>query len=229
MYEVTMSVQLITNNAEAPLNSEVTIGATSFVLSSGYGSLFPFPTVGENHFFVRFGTNATNEVVRCTERVIDTITCEALTMEWPAGTEVALTASKESMSDFVQKDGVQLLEKKKFQGVKDNYQLVTISTNTLTINYRNGCTYSVIIDQDINNIVIQNGPGITESGGFTIRFLQDGAGSHAIVFSGSLFDWNDSDGPPDITQAATGEDILVFLNFNGESKWKGGAFGLNFG
>lgn len=91
---------LFSNNAKSTLASTANAAATSFTLNTGDGSLFPSPDVPTQRFWLRFGTNDTNEVVRCTARSSDTITCSALVNTWPSGTEVKLLLNQEALYDF---------------------------------------------------------------------------------------------------------------------------------
>lgn len=90
----------IANNATSALASEVATGATSLVVTTGGGALFPAISHALEDFYVRLGDDAVNEVVRCTARSGDTLTCVAITADWPLGTEISLMASKETFDSF---------------------------------------------------------------------------------------------------------------------------------
>jgi len=86
---------LFENNAVGALSGSISGGATSFSLVGGQGALFPNPSNTFEYFYVRIGTDASNEVVKCTARATDTITCNATVGGWSSGAAVQLTLPKQ--------------------------------------------------------------------------------------------------------------------------------------
>lgn len=84
----------VSNNADSALAADIGIGAVSFTLATGEGAEFPTLS-GAQYFYVRIGTDASNEVVRVTARSGDVCTCLATASAWTAGTRVMLPVCKE--------------------------------------------------------------------------------------------------------------------------------------
>lgn len=93
---------LAANNAASELASSASAGATSLTLTASAGAKFPAITNVLDFFYVRLGTDSSNEVVKVTARSSDTLTCSATVGAWPSTTPVALTLCKEYL-DFVPK------------------------------------------------------------------------------------------------------------------------------
>lgn len=89
----------VANNAVSVLASSVSASDTSFSVAAGQGTKFPADS-GGSYFYVRVGDDALNEVVKCTSRTTDAITCEAFTLGWDASTPVALTVCKELFDEL---------------------------------------------------------------------------------------------------------------------------------
>lgn len=85
---------LYSNNAVAHLAATAPPGSTEFTVATGYGNLFPNPTVGDQ-FYVRLGTDFDNEVVRISARNADTFICNPTTQNWGSKTPVILTVCAE--------------------------------------------------------------------------------------------------------------------------------------
>lgn len=85
---------IVTNNAVSSLDSSIIAGATSLTLTAGTGALFPSPSGGE-YFYLKIGSNSSNEVVKVTARSTDTLTCVATASGWSSGTAVSVTMCKE--------------------------------------------------------------------------------------------------------------------------------------
>ncbi|HRD65726.1 MAG TPA: hypothetical protein PKY50_06175 [Candidatus Competibacter sp.] len=88
-----MSVAIVSDNAVSTLASATGIGATSFTVPTGDGALFPSPGTLE-HFLATIGPDEDNEVVRCTARSGDTVTCDALTATHAQGARVMVSPNK---------------------------------------------------------------------------------------------------------------------------------------
>jgi hypothetical protein len=97
-----MSNMKFANNAATTLNGAISAGATSFSVATSYGALFPTIT-GDEYFYVRLGTDSSNEVVKVTARSGDNFTCEATASGWADTVPVTLTASAEMLGDLLQK------------------------------------------------------------------------------------------------------------------------------
>lgn len=95
-------MQLFTNNATAKLAAPVSVGASYFTLSAGEGALFPQPANASDYFYVRVGSDAGNEVMRCHARTDDAISCSQFTASWDADTPVQLSVNSQVLSRFPQ-------------------------------------------------------------------------------------------------------------------------------
>jgi len=69
-----MALQLFANNATGYLSASVSSSATSLILQSGQGGLFPSPTNGDYFLVTLFDGSSTIEICKCTARSIDTLT-----------------------------------------------------------------------------------------------------------------------------------------------------------
>lgn len=90
----------VTNNAATTLQSGISGGATSFTVFTGAGALFPVLAGSGDYCYVRLGSDATNEVVKCTARSGDVFTCTATSSAWSAGTPVELNVCKELFDEL---------------------------------------------------------------------------------------------------------------------------------
>jgi len=97
-----MSQYLFTDNATTTLASPVSGGATSLALNPGDGAKFPTPGAGQV-FTLRLGTDTSNEVVTCSARSTDTVTCSATAGAWIAGTQAILTLPSVVATSLVQR------------------------------------------------------------------------------------------------------------------------------
>jgi hypothetical protein len=90
----------VANNTDTTLQSSISGGATSFTVFAGTGAEFPALAGAGDYCYVRLGSDATNEVVKCTARSGDVITCSATSSGWSAGTPVALTLCKQLFDEI---------------------------------------------------------------------------------------------------------------------------------
>jgi hypothetical protein len=66
--------ELWANNGSSTLASGINSSTTSITVQTGHGARFPAPT-GSQYFWVTLAEGATVEVVKCTSRSTDTLTC----------------------------------------------------------------------------------------------------------------------------------------------------------
>lgn len=92
----------VTNNATTTLAAGVSSSDTIFTVATGTGNLFPvLETTNEiDYFYVRFGTDQTNEIKKCTARSTDTFTCNAFSSNWSSGTTVKLTVCSQLFDEL---------------------------------------------------------------------------------------------------------------------------------
>jgi hypothetical protein len=94
---------LFTDNAESTLAGSITAGATDFTVASGDGAKFPsLPNTSTEYFYIRLGSDASNEVVKVMWRAGDTLYCEATANSWGADTPVVLTVCRQMLNEFLQ-------------------------------------------------------------------------------------------------------------------------------
>lgn len=91
---------LFKNNAVSALSGAISAGATSFSVVGGQGALFPAPASSLEFFYVRIGSDASNEVVKVTARSTDIFTCVATVGGWSDGDSVQLALNKETL-DYI--------------------------------------------------------------------------------------------------------------------------------
>jgi hypothetical protein len=106
-----MSHIVFTNNASALLAASIAPAATAIQVAAGYGDLFPSPGAGES-FQCTLEDNAGNiEIVQCTSRASDILTCvraqEGTTAQsfTLTVTRVELRITKAVLEEFLQLDG----------------------------------------------------------------------------------------------------------------------------
>ena len=112
-----MASQLFANNATGYLNASINSSATSIVLQSGQGTLFPSPSGGNWFLVTLFDGTSTIEVVKCTARSTDTLTVvraqEGTTAaSFAAGALIELRATKGTFEGLVQRDATETLTNK---------------------------------------------------------------------------------------------------------------------
>lgn len=92
----------VANNAITTLASGVSSSDTTFTVATGTGSLFPILSATNNvsYFYVRVGTDETNEVKKCTARSSDSFTCDSFSSNWPSGTTVKLTVCSQLFDEI---------------------------------------------------------------------------------------------------------------------------------
>lgn len=109
---------LADNNAVTTLGSALASGATTLTVSTGTGSLFPSPNPSLDQYFNMtlwsgVSNNITpNEIVRCTQRVGDSMTVaraqEGTTaLNWAIGDNVANFFTAGDLANFAQQDDIQ--------------------------------------------------------------------------------------------------------------------------
>lgn len=105
-----MAKQLFANNATGYLNATITDTATSIVLQSGNGAVFPSPT-GSDYFYVTLYDGVSLiEIVKVTARSTDTLTVvrgqEGTTASaFPSTSIVECRATKGTFENLLQKSG----------------------------------------------------------------------------------------------------------------------------
>ena len=104
-----MATQLFANNATGYLNASISSSATSIVLQSGQGGLFPNPTGGDWFLVTLYDGTSTLEICKCTARTSDTLTV-VRAQEGTAGAAFAAgarcenRATKATFEGLVQRD-----------------------------------------------------------------------------------------------------------------------------
>jgi hypothetical protein len=98
-----MTRYIFTDNATSTLAATANAGGTSLVLHAGDGAKFPAPSTVGDVFTLRLGSDAANEVVTCSSRSTDTVTCSALVNTWPGTTTVVLTLPSVVAASFLQR------------------------------------------------------------------------------------------------------------------------------
>lgn len=109
--------QLFANNAAGTLNAAITAAATSIVLTSGNGALFPAPNAPDWFYATLIGYDSNGnenawEVVKVTANASNTFTVlrsqdgtTAPVAGWAAGTRIELRGNAGTMQNFMQKAG----------------------------------------------------------------------------------------------------------------------------
>ena len=67
-------VAIFANNATGKLGGDVTTSATTLILQTGNGALFPSPTAGDYFPITVVKADGTLEIMKCTARSVDTLT-----------------------------------------------------------------------------------------------------------------------------------------------------------
>lgn len=100
---------LFKNNASGVLASGITNVATSIVLSSGQGSLFPSPTGGDVFYatmaVLTQGIETSWEIIKCTARTADTLTVVraqegTVGIAWPSGTKIEMRITAGELTEM---------------------------------------------------------------------------------------------------------------------------------
>ena len=194
-----MSV-LFKNNATATLAASVSSTATTIVLSSGLGALFPLPS-GTTYFYGTLYDSLGNyEIVKCTARTSDSLTVvrgqegtTALAFNIGDGFAQRLTAA--GLNNFAQLDGTN-----NFTGT------VTVPTPTSTDNSTNAAT-TAFVTAAIGAIPPQTGK--------VVQAITSGVfGSYSVSSGGS---WQATGHVVNITPTSTASKILVMVH--GGNNW----------
>lgn len=221
-----MSLQQFSNNAESKLDAAISTGATSFSVISGQGVRFPSLSVGQ-YFYVRLGTDSSNEVVKVTARSTDAFTCEATSGAWEAGSDVKLTVSSQMLGVFVQSPGGgQVLQDHELKDYAETMTAPEISSGALTLNLENGNVFSVAHNANITSLTISNPPASGKAGSFVLILTQDGSGGRTITWPSSV-KWGGGVAPT-LTTTINAVNLLTFITVNGGTSWYGMLGGAGF-
>lgn len=218
--------QKFANNAVAALASSISSGATSFTVTTSLGALFPSITTGE-YFYVRLGTDDSNEVVKVTARSSDVFTCEATASGWDASTDVVLTASKEMLEDFAQTTGGgDTLTDWVLKDYGETRTAPSSSSNVLTLDLENGNIFEVTLTENVTTLTISNPPASGTAGSFTLILKQDGTGGWTFAWPAAVV-WAGGTAPT-LTTDASAVDVLTFITTDGGTTWYGFLAGADF-
>lgn len=221
-----MSKQRFANNAESVLAAGISAGATSFSVATGGGARFPTLTTGQ-YFYVRLGTDSTNEVVKVTARSTDSFTCEATVGSFSSGAAVKQTVSAQMLGDFAQAiGGGQVLNDHELKDYSETTTTPTISTGTLTLNIENGNAFDVAHNANITTLTISNPSATGKLCSFTLFLTQDGTGGKTITWPDSV-KWPYGVAPTLIT-TANAVNIVTFVTKNAGTTWYGMLGGAGF-
>lgn len=219
---------LYTDQATGALDSSIGSSATEFDLVAGQGALFPAPS-GSDFFYVRIGSDANNEVVKCTARSTDTVTCEATANAWSAGTEVSLVLNKLTLDEFLQKSGGTLtgniacddkeIQKPELKDYAETSTSPSSSSGTLTLDIENGNVFDVTLTENVTTTNFNNPSTSGKGCSFTLILTQDGTGGWAVTWPASV-DWAAGTAPT-LTSAAGSVDVLTFITVDGGTTWLG--------
>lgn len=222
-----MSKVKFANNAVSALAASVSSGATSFVVTTSFGALFPTIGAGEE-FYVRIGTDTNNEVVRVSARSGDTFTCDATSQSWDNGTAVALTVTNEALEKMAQLDGGgTTFEDHTLKNIAEVKTAPTISSGTLTLSLSASNVFEVTLDADITTLTISNVPASGKLGFFTLFMKQDATGGRSVTWPASV-QWNAAIAPT-ISTDANAVDIFTFMTMDGGTTWYAMTGGQAFG
>lgn len=214
------------NNAVAALSGSINSGATTFSVTNSFGALFPSLSAGE-YFYVRIGTDTSNEVVKVTARSGDTFTCEATSSGWASSSPVVLTMSQEALDDLAQADGAgQVLSDHELKDICETRTAPESSSGTLTLDIENGNVFEVELDENVTTLTISNPPASGKAGAFTLILKQDATGSRTVTWPGSV-KWAGGTAPT-LTTDANAIDILTFVTTDAGTTWYGFVGGLDF-
>jgi hypothetical protein len=213
------------NNAVTTLNGAVNAGATSFLVQGSYGNLFPFLDPGE-FFFIRIGSDSSNEVVRVTGRSGDTFTCEPTASGWSGGSDIVLTMCAETLESFAQVEGGgQVLSGHELKGYAETLTTPTSVAGLLSLDLENSNVFEVELTEEITTLAISNPPA-TGAGSFTLILKQDVTGGHAFTWPVSIL-WAGGTAPT-LSTDASAVDVLTFATVDGGTTWFGMLAGAAF-
>ena len=221
-----MSKQRFANNAESVLAAGISAGATSFSVATGEGARFPSLSAGQ-YFYVRLGTDSTNEVVKVTARSTDAFTCEATAGAWSSGDAVKQTVTAQMLGDFAQAEGGgQVLNDHELKDYSETTTTPTISTGTLTLNIENGNVFDVAHNANITTLTISNPSATGKTCSFTLFLTQDGTGGRTITWPAAV-KWAGGSAPVLVT-TANAVNLLTFVTKNAGTTWYGMLGGAGF-
>lgn len=214
------------NNSVSTLLAEISIGATSFSVQSGDGTLFPILGAGE-YCFLRIGDDGTNEVANVTARSGDVFTCDALSSGWSINTPVIGSVNEDLLDAFLQIDNAE--QTVSGFGIKKYFEVLdqpSISTGVLTLDMTNGNVFDVVLDENVTTVNFNNPPASGKVGNLSLFLKQDATGGYSIVWPSSV-KWA-SGTAPTLSTSANMLDILVFFTIDGGTNWYGSLGGVNF-
>lgn len=221
-----MSKQRFTNNAESTLAAGIGPGATSFSVASGHGARFPSLSAGQ-YFYVRLGTDSSNEVVKITARSTDAFTCDATAGAWSTNDSVKLTVSAQTLEAFAQAvGGGQVLNDHELKDYSETVTTPAISSNTLTLNIENGNVFSIAHNANITTLTISNPSATGKSCSFTLILKQDSGGGKTITWPAAV-KWAGG-AAPTLTTTANAVNILTFITIDAGTTWYGMLGGAGF-
>lgn len=213
-----MGIQKFANNAEGTTTTPIAIGGTSFSLQSGQGAEFPTLSAGA-YFYGRLGSNSLNEVVKVTARTSDTLTCEAATMAWAAGTAFILCTSAEMLDEFAQIDGTgQTLDGHKLQNYTEASAVPASASGTLTLDYSLGPVFVVTLDEDVTTLAFSNLPATGQAAKITLILVQDGTGGWDVTWPAAV-DW--VRGWPDPDLSPNSVTVVTLITVDAGTTWWG--------
>lgn len=218
-----MGLQKFANNAAGTTTTALLIGGTGFTLQSGEGAEFPSLT-GDEYCYVRIGTDGLNEVVKVTARTTDTLTCEATTMAWSAGTPVVLTVSAELLGDLAQNNGDgDTLDGHRLTNYTEGRDTPAPSAAALTVDYSAGPVIVSTLDENVATLSFTNLPATGQAARLLLVLVQDGTGGRSFVWPGSIT-WMEGDAPA-VADGAGDVTMVNLLTIDGGTTWYGARVG----
>lgn len=108
----------------------------------------------------------------------------------------------------------------------EEIQSLTLSSNTITVDFENGNHASVTLDDDLTTITINNVPPTGDAAPLVLYITQDNTGGHTVTFPSS-FRWAGGTAPT-ITSTADRTDIFVAITRDGGTTYAATIYGQNF-
>ena len=112
-------------------------------------------------------------------------------------------------------------------GISEEYNAVTSSSNSTTVNLRNGTNFSHTLTEN-TTFTFSNPASNNKVSAFTLKIVQDASASgYAITWPGSV-DWPDATAPT-LTATANAVDYFVFITHDGGTTYYGFTAGQALG